>query len=328
MTRQDIHRPSVVQPQDYEFVAYSYIGPRDHSDWAFLTGQKSLFHAHQVNTGGKWAGHDHGGTCHVCGATAFYTAIFHHKPTNEYIRTGEDCAEKMHIGDPAAFKKFRDAAHAEWEAKTGKAKALKFLKDEKLEEAWSLFETKPEDRKEWKYEERTVADIVSRLVRTGAMSTRAADFARSLLKKMAERPAKEKAMAEKKAQWEAEKLAAKVIPDVGKARVKISGQVLKVKEPDMSKPYPSWKMLVKHSDGWIVFGSVPSDISDDYSSLKGKYVSFEAKVQVSKDDPKFGFYSRPSKAFLIEKEEVTPDLFVKDTVFWNGLTIRNGKVVE
>ena len=52
-------------------------------------------------------------------------------------------------------------------------------------------------------------------------------------------------------------------------------------------------MLVKDDSGFKVFGTVPSSIS---RVSKGDVVEFTATLEPSKDDPKFGFYKRPSKA--------------------------------
>ena len=55
------------------------------------------------------------------------------------------------------------------------------------------------------------------------------------------------------------------------------------------------KMLVQHNDGWKVWGTVPGNFRD----VKGENVRFEARVIISNDDPKFGFYSRPTKAEVV-----------------------------
>src|SRR5674476_177968 len=68
-TRTDIHRPSVIIPSDYQFVAFDYYGPDN--GFMCITEQQA-FRAHVAQTGGKFSDHDHGGTCDVCGASALY----------------------------------------------------------------------------------------------------------------------------------------------------------------------------------------------------------------------------------------------------------------
>jgi hypothetical protein len=65
-----------------------------------------------------------------------------------------------------------------------------------------------------------------------------------------------------------------------------------------------WKMLVRDDSGFKVWGSIPSKMFDlatengvepHGNSFKGKRVSFTAALQPSEDDPKFGFFKRPTK---------------------------------
>ena len=61
----------------------------------------------------------------------------------------------------------------------------------------------------------------------------------------------------------------------------------------------SLKILVKHADGWKVWGTAPKSIGRNEESLIGKSVAFDARVTASDDDPKFGFFSRPTKAEIL-----------------------------
>jgi hypothetical protein len=54
-------------------------------------------------------------------------------------------------------------------------------------------------------------------------------------------------------------------------------------------------MLVKDDRGFRVYGTVPGDI---IGVANGDRVRFDAAVEPSKDDPKFGFYKRPTKATI------------------------------
>jgi hypothetical protein len=68
-----------------------------------------------------------------------------------------------------------------------------------------------------------------------------------------------------------------------------------------------WKMLVRDDSGFKVWGSIPSKLHEPVEengewltgqAMKGKRVSFVAAVEPSKDDQKFGFFKRPTKAKL------------------------------
>lgn len=53
------------------------------------------------------------------------------------------------------------------------------------------------------------------------------------------------------------------------------------------------KILVETDQGSAVWGSLPSALWND--AVIGKRLTFTAQVEVSKDDPGFGFYKRPTK---------------------------------
>jgi hypothetical protein len=102
----------------------------------------------------------------------------------------------------------------------------------------------------------------------------------------------------KKAEQEARAAAA---PDVPEERLEIVGEVLTLKWQD-SDWGGALKMLVIDDRGFKVWGSVPRAIEDDLH--KGMWVAFVATCEPSKDDPKFGFFKRPSKAKCWDPEEV------------------------
>ncbi len=89
-------------------------------------------------------------------------------------------------------------------------------------------------------------------------------------------------------------------PDLEEGRYTIEGEVLTTKKQD--SPYgTTLKQLVKMDDGTKVWGTVPSAIWD---IDRGDRVRFDAKVTVSNDDRTFGFYSRPTKAEVLNRREV------------------------
>lgn len=78
----------------------------------------------------------------------------------------------------------------------------------------------------------------------------------------------------------------------------ITGDVLSIKWQESDYGY-TLKMLVKDERGFKVYGTAPKAIKDsvdDYDDLLDKKVTFSAMVSASRDDEKFGFYYRPSKA--------------------------------
>ena len=99
----------------------------------------------------------------------------------------------------------------------------------------------------------------------------------------------------KKAERKEQKAAAQPIPTFD-GRVRVEGSIVAAnwKDTDFGSVL---KITVRHADGWAVYGSCPSAISGerDSSELIGKPIGFDARIKVSRDDPKFGFFSRPTK---------------------------------
>ena len=215
--RTDLHRPSVINPADYEFISLGYTGVPE-----LTLIERQTFMAHMAKTGGKFAritrtdGEDGSFGCDVCGARCLYTAKFYHVPTNTYITTGMDCAAKMDIADPILFADFRKRIAAGLKTRAGKAKAQDFLAAEGLERAWEIsqmsieqlvaaggatfheFKSDSPDRTDdvtgWydtKWEERTITDIVNKLVAWGSISEKQVAFLKGLLEKIDQRAARD-----------------------------------------------------------------------------------------------------------------------------------------
>lgn len=189
MTRTDLHRPSVIVPEDYRFVACDYYGSG--LDALGYVGDRMAFRADMERTGGRFSGHEHGGTCHVCGASALYVAKYHHKPTNSYIVTGLDCAEKMDIADEVAFRSFKKRIAAGRKMFRGLAKAQETLNTVGLQAAWAIYSAT--DRTGHAKAEEIVFDIVGKLVKYGSISDPQTALISRLLGDIAARPARQAA---------------------------------------------------------------------------------------------------------------------------------------
>ena len=279
--RSDIHRPSVIQPQDYDFVGVWY-DPNEEFEIGsayMLRFERENIMAHMEKTQGRWARHQHGGTCHVCGAHAVYLAVFYHGATNEYIKVGEDCTEKMDMGEPERFATIRRAAKNARDAVAGKKKARLILQDLGLEAAWQYYET---TQYLSEYEEAKCQDLVANLVRHGNFSDKQAEFLKSLLYRIENREAL-------KAERAAEKERAQDCPT---GRVSVKGTVLSLKAVEGQYGI-TLKMFVKTTEGYTLWGSVPKGLQD---VKKGEEVAFTATISPSESDRKHGYFSRPARA--------------------------------
>lgn len=270
--RTDIHSPKSIVPSDYAFVGYSYLGS---TEFGYSITLRKVIVDHMEKTGGRYSQHDHAGSCHICGANALYLAVFHHKPSNVYIKTGLDCADKMAM-DCGNGDQFRKNIRKGLEAIAGKNKAKNILDNAGMSKAWEIFT----ETYSGKPEETIIFDMVNRLVKYGSLSDKQFQFMGNLLAKIDARPAVEAARAERHA------LAASV--PVTEARISITGHVISSKFVETLYGTVK-KMLVETAEGYRLYGSVPKGIRGE----QGDKVSFVAKIEPYKDDAKFGFFSRP-----------------------------------
>jgi hypothetical protein len=304
MKRSDIHRPSAIDPEAYRFVTVLYLGGADMDPgMAMMNAENRRFLASDMErTGGRWSRHEHGGTCHVCGAHAAYVAVYQHVDTLEYIQMGEDCAGKLDMGDVAAFNPLRRSIANAREAMAGKRKAAAVLQDAGLARAWELYEMNSDtaalvaagaatpatayDGTPTVYNTdayNTLCDVVRKLVKYGHISDRQEQFLASLVACI------ENANAIAAARV-AEREAAAPCPT---GRVVIEGVVVKLAESD-GMYGTTWKMTVKADGGWLAWGTAPAGIEG-----KGARVRFKATLTPSDNDPKFGFFKRPASLEII-----------------------------
>ena len=161
--------------------------------------------------------------------------------------------------------------------------AKSFLAGAGLDAAWDIYQSTTDG-----YEERIIRDIVGKLVRDEGISEKQTNFIAILVQKIGKR-------GEREAQRAAEDAAAEPFP-VTDERTFVEGEVLHTKVGESPFGGPSYKMLVRADAGWKVWVTNPAAAAE-----KGDRIRFQAKLQVSRDDPKFGFGSRPSKFEVLER---------------------------
>jgi hypothetical protein len=313
--RTDIHRPSQIIPGDYQYVAVWTMNIQGFGDAEFILREREISRAHMARTNGKLV-HNSNGSCGICGnVMAIYLVLFYHEKSNEYIVVGVNCAQKLDMGcDFKAVELFKRRCADAREQQAGKRKAIALLSDAGLIDAWEIYTAEyPEHATEckaagrnqfgddngvenvctcdfdarWKnfnaYEENTIRDIVGKLVKYGNISDNQKSFVSKLLGNIARRPIIE---AERAAEKEA---AAPVV----EGRHEVVGTVLTIKQVETETSFHygddgvRTKALIRLDDGAKVWGSRFANIE------KGDRVRFTATFTPSKDDPKFGFYSRP-----------------------------------
>ena len=136
-------------------------------------------------------------------------------------------------------------------------------------------------------EEATIRDMVWKLEQKGTLSDKQVNYLRILVERIARRY-------ERAAQWAAESQDAAPVPT---GRLTFTGEVLTVKEV-YSQFGPATKLLLKTADGWKAWGTCPRALE---LPAKGDTVTLTATLEPSKDDAKFGFFSRPTGATLTRR---------------------------
>jgi hypothetical protein len=138
------------------------------------------------------------------------------------------------------------------------------------------------------------ADLIAEMKASGLEWLREAavrGFGPSQIPQMREALDAEKAEAARQA-------AAESVPDTSE-RIKITGAILGFKSVPAFQPWQPdvLKAIVQDDRGFKVYGTCARDFPD-----KGERVEFMAKVERSRDDRLFGFYSRPTKVKALDAE--------------------------
>ncbi len=292
--RNDIHAPSNLIPEDYEFVAFlSGSCGTSSEDIATTLYYRELLNNHMKGTGGKYSSHEHGGNCHICGTWFIHCVIFYHAKSNSYIQTGETCAEKLDRSCMTGFNAFKRDVRNAMAAKAGKKKAEALLYNHELEDAWTLYNTPNESIHEWgKNHHITLCSIVQQLIAKGNLSDKQFSYVGKLVDMVLK-------AGEREAAYEEKREAAAPVPSSSE-RVTFTGKIVNIKEvDDYYNGGVTYKVLVEHATGYRLYGTAPKDLRELIHAgdveLKGCVIQFNAKVTQSDKDEKFGFFSRPTK---------------------------------
>jgi uncharacterized protein (TIGR02996 family) len=160
---------------------------------------------------------------------------------------------------------------------------------------------------DYPYEERTIADVVEKLVRYGDLSDKQVNFISHLLHKIDDRPNAEKRKKEIELARELEKSSAADVPN-GKQTLTVEVLSVKYQQPKFHGQAGRTVMLVKSViGGFKLWGTVPSNcitVQDSEGSRpldKGDRLELTANIIQSENDSKFGFFKRPTGVFLSKK---------------------------
>ena len=222
-----------------------------------------------------------------------YYTVWYHPQTNAYLKVGFTCTDKMDIGDEDLFrmKNYRNGCKDFMRNKAGKMKAEQLLKDMDLEVAWEIYQNIDDYQNDDKrFICGKIYECVSYLIHYGSYSEAHETFFRKMVQEFVDF---EKNLLKKQEEYDN----AENCPS---GKVKITGEILCFKNQESFYGY-TLKMLVQDEKGYKVWGTVPKSLDE---ARKGDIVEFNATLEPSNDDPKFGFFKRPSKAKVKEEANV------------------------
>lgn len=284
--RTDIHRPSQINPSDYEFVGCEYTKIEFFGEVQVLRQHHERICEHKKETGAELSTHAHAGNCHICGAHCLYTCLFYHAKTNSYIRTGFDCAGNLEANDPKLFRSIKKGVKLAREAKAGRQKAQEALHEAGLDTAWEVYNAsngRSDDR-----DENLITDIVGKMVKYGSLSDKQINFLGSLCHRVNNR---DKVAADRAR----EKAAAKDAPE---GRQVVTVKILKYTEVNSAYGFQVKVFAKSVEDGFTVYGTLPTSL---YKTERNDVVSFTATFKQADGDTKHAFFSRPTKGSVVEK---------------------------
>lgn len=332
MTRTDVHSPTNLTTEDYEFATGGDFGGTSDPAWTDFDALTAL-----AADGWKYAASPRalcenpavenpeeasGCTCQHCGAHLRYYAVLKHKPSRELIIVGEQCLSNRFARATAEFKRLKKNAELQrMDQRIVKARAafaaanptvFEFLAD--YNEAFGSG-SKPYDG--------FYSSLWAQLTRKGELSAKQIAAVERSIERQPEFEAKRAEFEAKRAE---EKAAATPVIE---GKIQITGTVLSTKFVDNDFG-GALKMLVADDRGFKVWGTVPSSIasqgyhdvkltdeatgSREYAewiatpfACKGAKVTFSATVERSRDDESFGFFKRPTKASVLEMPAVELD---------------------
>lgn len=311
--RTDIHAPNAdFDPEAYEFVGVYYLGM---SAEAAVEHRRFNRDVEAVEARGYRHGGSGRGGCDHCGAHCVYVAIMLHPASQEWITIGQTClgnrfdaskaqwsALHARVGQArkdakvlAAYQEFCAAhpvvTYADYALNIGSAGLGDHRADlpatYDAEGAPITFGTLT--GKGWALTK--IAELHASARRYGVLSEKQLAFLTKLMAELDEAAAR---LPELRAAREAEAAAKAAIPALAEGRQVITGTVVGGKWVDSDYgPYSgAWKITVLLEGGQRLYGTCPKALRGE----KGDVITFTAAVQVSKDDPTFGFYKRPTQA--------------------------------
>lgn len=294
--RTDVHRPSVLDPAEYEDVGYTDHHHEEGGSWwePGYPGDRLFFDGAYTNRGG----------CDHCGHHRLrYVVHYLHKPTDKIVSVGETCAGKLSLSSRNAVAAKREIKR---QALQRKVDAYREAHPEVSHFLESVYEGAIKTNYDFHF---FLIDLRHKLIRNGELSEKQTAAVEKAIEN-------QKRFDAQRAQERANEPEPAPVP-VTENRIQITGKILSIKwKPGYMPGQEVAKMLVLDDRGFKVWGTRPDSllvrvdnpdqgwiVQDGFhhrSAEKGDRVTFQAQVTVSEDDETFGFFKRPTKAEVID----------------------------
>jgi hypothetical protein len=276
--RTDPHRPGAIVPQDYdlEFYFTSAVDPDGFSLDEDGLKQLADFEDRKlmVNIHGAFQ-------CDICGAWYTWGAGFIHTPSGMIVTMGRDCAEKYQVAaNMPGWERYKGMAIDKARARARRAEMRAKVREFAAAHPDVMVALKAIKG------DYVGNDLRHNLMKWGSLTAPQIKYVFTLQARVA-----------RKAEWDAAEAEINWIDvPVSSKRVTVSGEVLTIKwqENDYGG---SLKMLLRvdtDEGSYKLWGTVAAAIDPK----RGDLVTFDARVERSRDDSKFGFYNRPTKASI------------------------------
>lgn len=275
--RTDVHRPTAMQPEDYDF---SHTGTRhpdaDPQDRKFA----AMMLRKLIDEGHRWAAHHAAGKCDHCGAGILYYAVLIHRPTGELIEVGETCLDGRFEMANDEFSRWRKSVSG------NRAKAAKLERIEKIVSAHPLLVHLADYLVSGLSDGSFLGSIAEQFRDRGELSERQIEAAEKAITRELARKAEDEARAEK----------LKGLAPLEPSRRTITGTILSKKWVDNDYSYSgarTAKILIETAEGYRFWGTLPSAACD---AEKGSSITLTATITPKAEEPTFAFFKRPTLA--------------------------------
>lgn len=258
--RADVHRPSAINPGDYEY-KHVNVNRKD-----------------QIKGGPA-------GTCHHCGKAIVWEVVWLHKPSGNLVTFGDICTGILGMSNDRIA---HEMVMLKRRAKNERDALLRAQDTNQRRE--SMKAEYPElcrflDGANARTETGFIASLIWGYDKYGSLLPRQITALQKVLADRAEKAAER---------------ASQPVPTtpLAEGRYIITGEIVATKY-DAHSNFPGRRMTILLPDGNKVYGTMPKAIETATDDWKGLGIEFTAQVVRSNKDEHFGFFKRPSAAKIL-----------------------------